>query len=141
MSKFAVAITKDSYTTQVSTPDHMGLTDEPVELGGQNKGPTPYELLIGALASCTSITLRMYINRKGWDVKRIRVRVNYSRDYKEDCESCSSSEKKIDVFERLISFEGDLDDIKRARLLEIANKCPVHLTLEHAAKINTQLGT
>lgn len=139
MEKFAVAITKDSYTTQVSTPDHMGLTDEPVDVGGQNKGPTPYELLIGALASCTSITLRMYINRKGWEVQRIRVRVNYSRDYREDCESCSAAEKKIDVFERIITVEGDLDETKKKRLLEIANKCPVHLTLEKEATINTQM--
>jgi len=141
MSKFAVAITKDTYTTQVSTPDHMGLTDEPVELGGKNKGPTPYELLMGALASCTSITLRMYINRKGWDVQRIRVRVNYSRDYKEDCDSCSSGERKIDVFERLIELEGDVDEVQRSRILEIANKCPVHVTLENNARIETRFGT
>lgn len=140
MDKFAVAVTKDSYTTQVSTPGHMGLTDEPIELGGQNKGPTPYELLMAALASCTSITLRMYINRKGWDVSRIRVRVNYSRDYKTDCESCSSSDKKIDVFERIIDVEGNLDNTMKERLLEIANKCPVHLTLENNAKIETHLG-
>ena len=140
MSKFAVAITKDAYTTQVSTPDHMGLTDEPVELGGRNKGPTPYELLMGALASCTSITLRMYINRKGWDVQRIRVRVDYSRDYKEDCESCSAGERKIDVFERAIHLEGDLDEAQRSRILEIANKCPVHITLENKARIETRLG-
>jgi len=139
MGKFAVAITKDSYTTQISTPDHMGLTDEPIELGGQNKGPTPYELLMAALASCTSITLRMYINRKGWDVSRIRVRVNYSRDYKEDCESCSSTQSKIDVFERIIDVEGNLDNKMKERLLEIANKCPVHLTLENNAKIETHL--
>ena len=81
MSNFAVAVTKDTLTTQVSTPNHIGLTDEPIEIGGQNKGPSPYDLLIGALASCTAITLRMYIDRKGWDVQRIRVRVNYSRDY------------------------------------------------------------
>ena len=140
MSKFAVAITKDTYTTQVSTPDHIGLTDEPVELGGQNKGPTPYELLMGALASCTSITLRMYVNRKGWDVSRIRVRVNYSRDYQEDCESCTSANKKVDVFERIIDVEGNLDDAKKTRMLEIADKCPVHLALENKAKINTRMG-
>jgi len=140
MNKFAVAITKDSYTTQVSTPGHMGLTDEPVELGGQNKGPSPYELLMGALASCTSITLRMYVNRKGWDVQRIRVRVNYSRDYKKDCESCSSATNKIDVFERIIDIEGTLDEMMKKRILEIANKCPVHVTLESNAKIETRLG-
>lgn len=140
MNNFAVAITKDSYTTQVSTPGHMGLTDEPVELGGQNKGPSPYDLLMGALASCTSITLRMYINRKGWDVQRIRVRVNYSRDYEQDCESSSSAKKKVDVFERIIHIEGDIDDEKKARILQIADKCPVHLTLENKAKIKTRMG-
>ena len=140
MNNFAVAITKDTYTTQVSTQHHMGLTDEPVALGGQNKGPSPYDLLMGALASCTSITLRMYLNRKGWDVKRIRVRVNYSRDYEMDCESSSSVKKKIDVFERIINIEGNLDETKRARILEIANKCPVHLTLENKAKIKTRMG-
>ena len=140
MSNFVVAVTKDSFTTQVSTPDHMGLTDEPVALGGQNKGPSPYDLLMGALASCTSITLRMYINRKGWNVQRIRVRVNYSRDYEEDCESSSSVKKKIDVFERIIHIEGDIDDKKRERILEIADKCPVHLTLENSAKIKTRIG-
>ena len=140
MSKFAVAITKDSYTTQVSTTDHMGLTDEPVALGGQNKGPTPYDLLMGALASCTSITLRMYLNRKGWDAERIRVRVNYSRDYEKDCESCGSGTKKIDVFERIIHVDGNLDETQKARILEIANKCPVHLTLESKARITTRIG-
>ena len=140
MSNFAVAVTKDSYTTQVSTPNHIGLTDEPIELGGRNKGPSPYDLLMGALASCTSITLRMYIDRKGWDVQRIRVRVNYSRDYQEDCESSSSGKKKIDVFERIIHVEGEIDKKMEARILEIANKCPVHLTLENSAKIKTRMG-
>lgn len=140
MGKFAVAITKESYTTQVSTTDHMGLTDEPVALGGHNKGPTPYDLLMGALASCTSITLRMYLNRKGWNVDRIRVRVNYSRDYEKDCESCESGNKKIDVFERIIHVDGDLDPDQEKRILEIADKCPVHLTLESTARIKTRLG-
>lgn len=140
MSNFVVAVTKDSYTTQVSTPSHMGLTDEPVELGGQNKGPSPYDLLMGALASCTSITLRMYINRKGWDVKRIRVRVNFSRVYEEDCESSTSVKKKIDVFERIIHIEGDIDSKKQERILEIADRCPVHLSLENGAKIKTRIG-
>jgi len=141
MNNFAVAITKDTYTTQVSTPNHIGLTDEPIELGGQNKGPSPYDLLIGALASCTTITLRMYINRKGWDVQQIRVRVNYSRDYRKDCESCSSAQKKIDVFERIIHIEGNIDEKKQERILQIANKCPVHLTLENNARIKTRMGT
>ena len=139
MGNFAVAITKDSYTTQVSTPEHMGLTDEPIELGGHNKGPSPYELLMGALASCTSITLRMYSNRKGWDVTRIRVRVDFAREYNEDCEGSCDGLQKVDVFERKISVEGTIDESQKARLLEIADKCPVHQTLENKAKIVTSM--
>lgn len=139
MSTFAVAITKDELTTQLNTDGHMGLVDEPVEIGGLNKGPTPFDLLCGALASCTSITLRLYTNRKEWKVTRIRVEVKHAKDYKEACETCDELPKKIDVFERVISLEGDLDDTQRQRMLQIANACPVHKTLEAQAEIDTKL--
>lgn len=139
MSTFATAITKKSFTTQISTKKHMGLTDEPVSLGGKGKGPSPYDLLLASLASCTSITLRMYIDRKKWDVSRIHVRVNVARDYEEDCKSCSSRKKKISTFERIITVKGKLDDNKMKKLLEIANKCPVHLALENKLKIETNI--
>lgn len=135
MSKFSVAITRDSLTTQISNPDFMGIADEPVEIGGQNKGPTPYDLLLSALACCTAITLKMYCNRKGWEVTRIRVRVDFSRDYEKDCEGSGVGKEKIDVFDRKISIEGSLEEAQRERLLEIADKCPVHKTLENNAKI------
>lgn len=139
MSTFAVAITKKELTTQLNTDGHMGLVDEPVEIGGLDKGPTPYDLLCGALASCTSITLRLYANRKEWDVNRIRVEVNHSKEYKEDCENCDQSGNKTDTFERMISLEGDLSEEQKQRLLEIANKCPVHKTLESDITIKTSL--
>lgn len=139
MSTFAVAITKDELTTQLNTDGHMGLVDEPVEIGGLDKGPTPYDLLCGALASCTSITLRLYANRKEWEVSRIRVRVNHAKEYKKDCATCEDEPKKVDAFERIISIEGELTDEQRQRLLEIANRCPVHRTLEAEAEIDTRL--
>ena len=139
MSTFAVAITKDELTTQVSTDGHMGLVDEPVEIGGLNKGPTPYDLLCGALASCTSITLRLYANRKKWNVTRIRVEVRHDKDYKEVCESCEEKSQKVDAFERIITLEGDLDDKQKERMLQIANACPVHKTLEAQAIVETKL--
>ena len=139
MNSFAVAITKQELSTQVSTDGHMGLVDEPIEIGGQNKGPTPYDLLCGALASCTSITLRLYANRKKWDVSRIRVEVKYNQVYKEDCTDCEDKLQKIDQFDRFISIEGAIEDDQKKRLIEIANKCPIHKILDSENRINTYL--
>lgn len=139
MSNFAVAITKEELTTQLNTDGHMGLVDEPIEIGGLDKGPTPYDLLSGALASCTSITLRLYANRKQLNVTRIRVQVNYGKGYREDCEGCLEKKEKTDVFERIVAIEGDLTEEQRQRMLVIANLCPVHRTLESEAKIMTRL--
>lgn len=139
MSTFAVAITKQELTTQLNTEGHMGLVDEPVEIGGQDKGPTPYDLLAGALASCTSITLRLYANRKKLDVSRIRVKVNYDKEYRTDCEGCEENPQKIDVFERIIKIEGNLTEDQRKRMLQISNMCPVHRTLEGESEIRSRL--
>lgn len=139
MGSFAVAITKKELTTQLNTEGHMGLVDEPVEIGGQNKGPTPYDLLCGALASCTSITLRLYANRKKWHVTRIRVEVKHDKVYKKDCETCDEPKKKTDRFERKITLEGDLDEKQKERMIQIANKCPVHQTMDSDNDIVTVL--
>ncbi|WP_084373942.1 OsmC family protein [Reichenbachiella faecimaris] len=139
MSTYAVAITKEELTTQLNTDGHMGLVDEPVEIGGLDKGPTPYDLLCGALASCTSITLRLYANRKEWDVSRIRVEVKYAKSYKEACETCDEKPQKVDTFERIISLEGNLDNDQKNRMLQIANSCPVHRTLESDILVETRL--
>jgi len=131
--------TTDSYTTEISTNSHSLFADEPTSIGGNNLGPTPYDLLLASLGSCTSITLRMYINRKGWDVKEINVHLNHDKIHAEDCEECESETGRIDQITRKLQFVGDLDDTQQARLLEIADKCPVHKTLHSEINVKTSL--
>ena len=140
MGNFSLATTKQSYTTQVQSKGHIRITDEPVELGGDDKGPSPYDLLIGALASCTSITLRMYANRKKYDVTEIKVHVNYTKEYREDCESSVDGNKiETFVFNRTIHLTGSLNSEEKQNMLDIANKCPLHKTLEGTIEVNTEL--
>jgi len=127
---------KDSgYTTIIKTGKHFITADEPEEVGGNDFGPSPYELLSSSLATCTAMTLRMYANRKNLDVQKIQVHVNHSKQHSTDCEK----NERIDHFERLIELEGKLTTDQRKRLMEIADKCPVHKTLEGEIKITTQL--
>ena len=129
--------TGSSYYTEIKSGGHGLLADEPARLGGTDRGPTPYGLLISALGSCTSITLRMYADRKGWDVDEINVYLNHEKVHASDCEECPDSPHKIDHIERLIEVVGDLDEKQRARLLEIADRCPVHRTLHDKVHITT----
>ena len=106
------------------------LTDEPVALGGEGAGPDPYTLLLAALGSCVSMTLMMYARRKGWPLERVRVRLRQGRVHAKDCAECESeSDGYIHRIERAVEMEGALDDEQRARLQEIAHRCPVHRTL------------
>lgn len=106
------------------------ITDEPIEVGGQDAGPDPYTLILAALGSCISMTTMLYARRKGWKVERVTVRLREGRIHAEDCEECErSTEGFVHRIERAVSFEGDLTDEQRARLQEIAHKCPVHKTL------------
>jgi len=109
---------------------HFFITDEPVRIGGDDRGPDPYTLLLGALGSCISMTVMMYARRKEWSLERVTVRLRQQRVHVEDCAEC---ETKTDTFahriERAVEVEGDLTDEQRARLQEIADKCPVHKTL------------
>ena len=114
--------------------------DEPASLGGADTGPNPYAYVVAGLGACTSITLRMYANRKKWPVTRISVNLDHEKRHAEDCVDCGPNDR-IDVFTRYIDIEGDLDEDQRARLLEIADRCPVHRTLEHGAKVETHLVT
>ena len=119
------------YTNDVRSSRHHLYADEPIELGSADLGPTPYEYLCAALGSCTSITLRMYADRKGWPVDKISVDVSHSKEIHSDG-------IKRDVFTRVISMESGLDETQSARMLEIANKCPVHRTLEAGADVITR---
>lgn len=127
---------KGGYTTLIQTGKHTIVADEPEDAGGADTGPSPYQLLTSSLAACTAITLRMYANRKDMDVQEIRVHVNHSKRH---CEDCEKEDARIDHFERIIEAEGDLDKQQLQRLVEIANKCPVHRTLEGDIRIDTRL--
>ena len=106
------------------------VTDEPTEVGGEGAGPDPYALLLAALGSCVSMTVTLYARRKGWPVERVRVRLRQRRVHANDCAACeSTSEGFIHHIERRVEIEGELTDEQRARLQEIAHKCPVHRTL------------
>lgn len=114
------------------------ILDEPASLGGAGTGPTPYDMVTAGLGGCTSMTLRMYADRKGWPLERVSVRLNHAKVHAEDCVDCGPGDK-IDRFTRDIEIEGDLDETQMARLLEIADKCPVHRTLEADVEVKTAI--
>jgi len=126
------------YLQQIVAGPHRFVADEPERVGGTDLGPTPYDLLLAGLGACTSMTLKMYADRKGWPLEQVDVRLNHDRVHARDCEDCESAEGRVDVIERVIRVEGDLDPAQRARLLEIADRCPVHRTLENEIKIRTR---
>jgi putative redox protein len=135
-----VAERGDGRFTQVMLDgEHVLLADEPRDAGGDDRGPSPYRLLLMALGACTSMTLRLYATRKGWPVRRITVRLKHFRDYAADCKDCDEKDRHIERIERVIDIEGDLDDSQHAKMLEIAEKCPVHRTLEARVKIDSRL--
>lgn len=128
------------FTRRIWTDDHHWLADEPKRLGGDNTGPDPYEMLLASLGACTSMTMRMYANRKQWPVEDIYVSLEHKRLHSEDCEACDyeGAAKQLDVIERTIRIEGeDLNSEQRTKLLEIADKCPVHRTLENDVQVIT----
>ncbi|HNP52920.1 MAG TPA: bifunctional alpha/beta hydrolase/OsmC family protein [Nitrosomonas nitrosa] len=126
------------FTREILTEHHQLVSDEPVKMGGADLGANPYELLLAALGSCTSMTLRMYANHKKLNLKDIEVELSHSRIHAEDCASCEKQEALVDKITRVIKLTGQLDDAQRKRLLEIANKCPVHKTLENQIVIETK---
>jgi uncharacterized OsmC-like protein/alpha-beta hydrolase superfamily lysophospholipase len=117
------------YTCSVRARSHHLLADEPEGLGGGDAGPNPYEYLLGGLGACTAMTLRMYAERKEWPLEGVRVRLEHSRIHARDCAECETREGKLDQISRVIQVEGPLEQEQRSRLLEIANRCPVHRTL------------
>lgn len=120
-----------------SGPDHHMLADEPEAYGGSNRGMSPYGFLAAGLGACTSMTIRMYARRKGWPLDHVSVDVRHDKVHAQD--AASGSTDKIDTFRRRITLEGDLSQEQCAKLLEIADKCPVHRSLERGAKVLTEL--
>ncbi|AXT50621.1 OsmC family protein [Aquimarina sp. BL5] len=129
----------EGYTTQMKIGNHYMVADEPESVGGHDFGPSPYELVSAGLSACTAMTIKMYVARKGWDLQNVEVHTSYDRKHIEDCENCEDPTAKIDTFEREIKLEGDLDEKQIARILQIADKCPVHRTLHSETQVITTL--
>ncbi len=128
------------FTNTVKTATRTIYADEPPSVGGNDRGLSPYELLSSALGACTSMTLRMYADLKKLPLERVRVEVTHNKVHATDCAECETREGKIDRFERVVTLSGALDDAQRAKLLEIADKCPVHRTLHAEVLVVTRLG-
>ncbi|WP_109434601.1 bifunctional alpha/beta hydrolase/OsmC family protein [Aquimarina sp. AU119] len=129
----------EGYTTQMKVGNHYMIADEPESVGGHDFGPSPYELVSAGLSACTAMTIKMYVARKGWDLQNVEVHTSYSKTHAVDCENCEDPMAKIDTFEREIKLEGDLDEKQIARILQIADKCPVHKTLHSETQVITNL--
>ena len=125
------------FQQEIMSGPHRCLADEPVAFGGLDSGPGPYDLLLASLGACTSMTLRLYADSKKLPLERVTVRLTHKKVHVEDCESCETKEGMIDRIDRNITFEGNLDAATRKRLLEIADKCPVHRTLTSEIDIRT----
>jgi uncharacterized OsmC-like protein/alpha/beta superfamily hydrolase len=130
---------KAGFRTDIIANGHRLVADEPVAVGGANSGPTPYDLLGAALGACTGMTLRMYADHKKLPLDGAVVRVKHSKIHGEDCQDCEDPKSRIDYIEREIELHGDLDRPTRERMLEIADRCPVHRTLESRSRIVTKL--
>jgi putative redox protein len=126
-----------AFTQRIQVGGHTLIADEPVTFGGDNLGPTPYDLLLAALGACTSMTVRMYAQRKNWPLRSTTVTLTHSKIHAADCEACETTSGRLDHIRRQVSFDGDLDADQRARLLEIADKCPVHRTLHSEVVVET----
>lgn len=127
------------FRTSIVARTHDIVADEPVEAGGTDSGPTPYELLLGAVASCTAMTVRMYADRKGWPLEGVVVRLRPVKAHAPDCVACETEEVGVGRLSREIELLGTLTDEQRTRLLYIADRCPVKQTLERGLRIESAL--
>ena len=130
---------RDHYYTEILANGHPIVADEPEKLGGTNLGAAPYDLLSAALGACTTITVRMYADRKEWPMESITVRINHRKVDAKDCDECHSETGKVDIFDRELEIIGDLSEEQRARLFEIADRCPVHRSLHGETLVRSKL--
>ena len=131
--------TEDGFSTQMKVGNHFLMADEPTNYGGNDFGPSPYELVSAGLSACTAMTIQMYVKRKGWDLQNVEVHTSYGKTHAEDCEDCENTESKIETFNREIKLTGNLDEKQIQRILQIADKCPVHKTLHNELQVITKL--
>lgn len=127
------------YAQELIVGPHHLYADEPVASGGTGTGPSPYDLLLAALGACTSMTVGMYARRKNWPLEGVVVRLRHTKDYADDCTGCETKTGILDRIDRELEFAGPLTDEQRSKLLEIAEKCPVHQTLKSGIDIRSWL--
>jgi putative redox protein len=130
-----------AFAVSIQAGRHTLVGDEPIAVGGNDLGPSPYELLLAALGECTVMTLRMYAQRKQWPLENTRVTLTHDKIHAADCQDCDTKEGKLDRIERVIELVGPLEDAQRARLMEIADMCPVHRSLHSEVRVVTRLRT
>lgn len=138
-NRIVVRIGKRGYQTEIVANGHHLVADEPIAVGGANTGPNPYDYLVSALGACTAMTLRMYADRKKWPLDGVTVRLRHRKIHAADCESCEIRQGSIDAIEREIELLGNLDADQRTKLLQIADKCPVHRTLHGEIRVDSRL--
>jgi uncharacterized OsmC-like protein len=129
-----------NYQHEAKTNQQTITIDESKEVGGDGKGPDPYDLLLSALGGCTAMTIMMYARRKGWPVEGIQVKLNHEKIHAQDCEECDTQEGKLDQITKTIFLRGDLTQEQKERLLEIAERCPVNKTLTTECRVRGKLG-
>jgi putative redox protein len=134
-----VRTARGGFRTDIEAGGHRLVADEPAALGGTGAGPTPYDYLLAGLGACTGMTLRMYADHKGWPLEEVVVSMRHGRTHEVDCENCKSPASRVDRVDREIELVGPLDETQRARLLHIANQCPVHRTLATGFQVETRL--
>ena len=134
-----VQIGNEELTTNILAAGHPLIADEPEKVGGNNYGPSPYDLLLSSLGSCTAMTLRLYADRKKWNLEEVIIHLNHHKDYITDCQNCDDKGSKVDHIEKSIQLIGNLDTAQKERLLEIADRCPVHRSLNNSVIIKSSL--
>ena len=132
-------IGKSGYVTEIMAAGHGLVADEPVSLGGTDKGPAPFDFLMAGLGTCKAMTLRMYSDRKQWPLEAVTVKLNHKKIDAADCETCQTKEGRLDQFDCEIDLSGELDDQQKQRLLQIADRCPVHRTLHSEIVVKSKL--
>jgi putative redox protein len=134
-----VSSTAKPFEQTITAGTHRFTSDEPLGVGGGDAGADPYTLLLAALGACTSMTLMVYARRKKWPLEHVDVRLSHAREHAEDCAECEGGKRRIESIERRIALTGALSDEQKSRLLAMADKCPIHMTLTAKLEIRTTL--